>query len=212
MPGFSRRDGLILAGLGGAGFAASWLLRESAPIGCDVGSNAIAAVARDDPEAPSGGAPDGTVTLIAYTDYRCGACRLAHPAMRLAVDEDGAVRVVYKDWPIFGPPSRLAAEWAIAAQAQGRYEALHDRLMRGPFEIDRVVIRKAAVASGIDWTRLGEDRQNRASAISERLNRHAREAFGLGLAGTPGYLIGPILVSGALNVSEFRRAIDTARA
>lgn len=211
MPGFSRRDALILTGVGGAGFAGSWWLRERAPIGRDIGGNAIAAAARADSGAPWGGVPDGTVTLVAYTDYRCAACRIAHPAMRKAVAEDGAVRVIYKDWPIFGPPSRLAAEWAIAAQAQGRYEALHDRLMRGPFDIDIGVIQQAAAASGADWSRLAADRRDRAAAISARLARHAREAFGLGIAGTPGYLIGPILATGALTAAEFRKAFDAAR-
>ncbi len=211
MPGFSRRDALILTGLGGAGFAASWLLKESASIGRDVGDYAIAAAARDDPGAPSGDAPGGTVTLVAYTDYRCGACRLAHPAMRQAVAEDGAVRIVYKDWPILGWRSLVAAEWAIAAHFQNRYEGFHDQLMRGPIEIDVSLIEQAAVASGVDWTRLAADHKERATAISERLVRHAREAFGLGLAGTPGYLVGPLLVKGALGASDFRRVFDAAR-
>jgi protein-disulfide isomerase len=41
------------------------------------------------------------------------------PALEEAVQRDGKVRVIYKDWPIFGPPSERAASVALACAEQG---------------------------------------------------------------------------------------------
>jgi protein-disulfide isomerase len=43
------------------------------------------------------------------------------------------------------------------------------------------------------------------------LARNGAQAFALGLGGTPGYLIGSILVRGALREAEFTRAFTEAR-
>jgi hypothetical protein len=65
--------------------------------------------------------------------------------------------------------------------------------------------------SGGDWRRLQEDlAENRAQIFGE-LERIRTQAFGLGLGGTPGYLIGPILAEGALDEREFTRAFREAR-
>ena len=48
--------------------------------------------------------------------------------------------------------------------------------------------------------------------IARQLARNAQDAFALGLQGTPGYLVGPFIVEGALSEAEFLRVIDQARA
>jgi protein-disulfide isomerase len=131
--------------------------------------------------------------------------------MKAAVAGDGSVRIIYKDYPIFGAISETAASYAIASHKQGLYEPLHDRLMTGPATVNRDDIRTAITAVGGDWERLEADRQQQARPIAARLARVANEAFGLGIAGTPGYLIGRMLVIGGLDESEFRRVFRDAR-
>jgi hypothetical protein len=83
--------------------------------------------------------------------------------------------------------------------------------MTGPATVNRDDIRRAIIAVGGDWDRLERDRQLRSTAIAARLARVANEAFGLGIAGTPGYLIGMMLVNGGLDAGEFRRVFRAAR-
>jgi protein-disulfide isomerase len=210
-PKLTRRDALVLAGVAGGGYAAAHLMQAAAPLGRDVSGNMIALAALDDPHGPAGGAPNGDLVMAVYTDYRCPACRQAHHAMQSAVADDGKVRILYKDYPIFGAVSETAAAYAIASHAQSLYEPLHDRLMTGPPTVNRDDIRSAIIAVGGDWARLEIDRQQQAQAIAARLARIANEAFGLGMAGTPGYLIGRILVIGGLGEREFHRAFRNAR-
>lgn len=188
----------------------SFLLRTQSPLGDDVSGNALALAVRNDQSSPVEGGSAADVTLIIFSDYRCPACRPAHSAMKRAVAKDGKVRIVYKDWPIFGPPSERAAEVAIAANFQGIYPRVHDRLMTGPVDGEDAL--KAAIeGSGGDWPRLQRDLANRKAEIAAQLGNNRMQAVQLGLGGTPAYLIGPILVRGALSESEFRRAFKQAR-
>ncbi len=210
-PRVTRRELLVAAGLVGGGYVAASVLQATAPLGRDLSGNRIAAAALVDPDGPSGGAARFDLMMAVYTDYRCPACRQAHRALQKAIATDGKVRLIYKDYPIFGPISENAAELAIASHYQGLYEPLHDRLMTGRATVDSDDIRAAITAIGGDWERLLQDRRANASAIAARLSRIAREAFGLGIAGTPSYLIGPILVTGGLDVSEFAEVFREAR-
>lgn len=186
------------------------MLRSQRPLGQNVGDNPHAQAVREDQSSPRDRHPAADLTLIIFTDYQCPACRRAHPAMKRAVKSDGRVRIVYKDWPIFGHRSERAAQIAIASAAQNIYPLVHDRLMTAP-SVDEHSLRMAVELSGGDWRRLERDLATNRSQIVSDLERNRQQAFGLGLSGTPGYLIGPILVEGALNERQFLRVFKTAR-
>ena len=131
--------------------------------------------------------------------------------MDAAVQRDGHVRIVYKDWPIFGALSEQAARIAIAADRQGLYPAVHTRLMNERRPLDEHVMRDAVVKSSGSWARIQSDLRDHAADIDTQLNLNRRDAFSLGIAGTPTYLAGPILVSGGLDEAEFSKAFALGR-
>ena len=135
MPGpLNRRQ---LAGLGAVvvgGWAVGQVLRRTAPIGRDVGPTADLILAGNG--SPEDGPADATLRLAVFTDYRCPACRHGFSALEEAVQRDGKVRVIYKDWPIFGPPSERAASVALACAEQGVYPTVHRALMTDSRTID----------------------------------------------------------------------------
>lgn len=151
------------------------------------------------------------LTVVVFTDYRCPACRAAEPALSRAITHDGDVRVIYRDWPIFGERSERAARIALAADRQDIYLPVHRALMRSR-AFDDGALRKIVEEAGGSWWQVQSDLARHGSAIAAQLARNSQDAFGLGLRGTPGYLIGPLLVEGALTESEFLRAFDEARA
>jgi hypothetical protein len=77
--------------------------------------------------------------------------------------------------------------------------------------LDEPVLREAVERSGGDWAEVLARLRRDGAAIDRQLAETARATFLLGLAGTPGYLIGPILVSGALDSPGFGRAFAQAR-
>jgi len=193
------------------GIGAMQLLRTCAPIGRDVGNSAIADAARVDAGAPQERYGAADLVMVVYTDYQCPACRDAEPAMRQALREDGNMRVIYKDWPIFGERSDRAAEVALAAQYQGRYSAVHRQLMRAPLPIGEASLRAAVTRAGGDWNRITADLADHGPEIRQRLSANAHEAFALGLKGTPSFLIGPVLIEGKISAADFARAFRQAR-
>jgi len=123
----SRRQAVQLGAVVAGGWAVGEVLRRTAPIGRNVGPAADAILASGG--SLESGPSDATLRFAVFSEYRCPACRYAFPAMEDAVRRDGQVRVIYKDWPIFGPPSERAASIALASAEQGIYPAVHRRLM-----------------------------------------------------------------------------------
>lgn len=160
--------------------------------------------------APRAERGDATLTVVIFTDYQCPACRKAAPALQAAVAHDGHVRVIYRDWPIFGEISERAANVALAGHKQGIYPALHHELMRSS-SLSEAALKVAVERVGGDWQRIQVDLRAQRGWIESQLSENRRDAFALGFRGTPGYLIGLIRVEGALTESEFVKAFKQAR-
>lgn len=107
----------------------------------------------DDPVAPKRGAAGYDVSIVEFFDYNCPYCRRMKPVLNHLLASDPKVRIVYRDWPIFGPASREAAKAAIASQWQGRHAAFHEALLTSPGKLDSAGIqdcrdpRKGGVAA-----------------------------------------------------------------
>lgn len=166
----------------------------------------------EDPVAPARSSPGYDLTIFVFSDYQCPSCRLLHPDLERAVATDGRIRLVYKDWVVFGDRSRRAARVAIAAQWQHRHDAINDLFMRGATGLDDAALARAAAQSGIDWKQLQRDLQRHGTEISASLGRTDREARLLRLPGSPTLIISNLLYSGRLDAEQLTEAIGVARA
>jgi protein-disulfide isomerase len=205
----TRRYGLIVAIV--AGVAGSWLLQALPKAAQPLELTPVVAGVLDDPGSPRAGPTDADVTIVIFTDYRCTICQATDPALERLLAKDPKVRVIFKDWPIRGADSTIAAHAALASDRQGRYRAFHTALMasRGPLDPPR--IDRIAAEAGLDVARLRADQVAHATGIDAQLRRHAFQAFGLGLKGTPAYLVGPFLIQGGLDDGQLASAVRRAR-
>ena len=151
------------------------------------------------------------VTIVEYTDYQCPFCRAAHDALLQLTAEDKKVRIIYRDWPIFGQPSERAARLAIASQWQGKHAAFHDALMKSPRPLSEQSIKAAAKKAGVDWAKLEADLKSRNAEVEALLARNDEQAMQLGLNGTPGFIIGDTLYPGGMDLAGFKEAVAEAR-
>lgn len=207
--GPSRRELLVLGGLLAAGAGGAYAVRRLRPPGTLAGWTPVVRAAHAEP-APVGGNPDGDLSVLLFTDFNCGACRLAHGPLMAAIAADGGVRLAFMDWPIFGADSRAAALVAQAADTQGLTAAVHAAMMQGP-RADGPGAEAALVAAGGDLPALRAVLADDTPKLMARLSRYAFHAFSLGLPGTPGHLVGPLLLPGAQDERGFRRAFERAR-
>jgi protein-disulfide isomerase len=167
------------------------------------------ALARN-PADPVAGNPQGALTIVEFSDYRCGFCRRAHPELRRLLAEDRDVRLVTKELPILGPASLVMARVALAAHRQGKWEAVNARLINLQGEPSEANAIAAAVAAGADEARLRRDMND--PAIAAQLQNNLQLARAIGVSGTPAFVIGGRLIPGAMDLAEFRRVVAEARA
>lgn len=164
------------------------------------------------PGSPEAGNPDGTVTVVEFFDYQCGYCKRILPTMTEVLKSEAKVRWVFKELPILGPDSVIAARAALAAwkQDKGKYLAFHTFLMgnKGPLGEDKIM--SFAVEAGIDRERL--KRTMADPTIEVELQRTMKLAKVLGINGTPAFVVGNQLVPGAVGLSDLKKLIDAAEA
>lgn len=162
-----------------------------------------------DPDSPVAGNPNGDVTIVEFNDYQCPYCKKAHLAMKSVVGADGKVRVVYKDLPILGDASKIAAQAALASVKQGKHQALHNALMEFGGKLDRDKILEIAVGVGLDRAQLEKDMED--PKIKEIIERNLSLASSLGVRGTPAFVIGKQFVPGAVDAAALKQLIADAR-
>jgi len=173
---------------------------------------ALAARQKDllnDPSSPVSGNLNGDVTVVEFFDYRCGYCKRAASAVTQLQKEDSRIRVVYKDYPILGEASELAAKAALAAYAQGKHQVFHEALLAANGDVTKDAILAIAGEVGLDAKRLETDLAN--PEWQTVIDRNRALAKDLGISGTPGFIVGTELVPGALDVKGLKDLIARAR-
>lgn len=164
-----------------------------------------------DPSSPVLGNPKGKVTIIEFTDYRCPYCRVMQSRLNALLRENKEIRLVIKEWPIFGEASVHAAKVVLAANWQGKYGAVHAALFALPRTMDKDAVREAAGKAGVDLVRLDKDLAARGPEIAAMLARNDVAARLFQLQGTPGFVIGHDVYFGALSLEQLRRYVKTAK-
>jgi protein-disulfide isomerase len=155
------------------------------------------------------GATNPDVTVVAYMDYACGYCRQSLPMLDQLIASDPKVRVVFRELPVLSAESRVAAEWSLAAAAQGKFPAYHDMLFASG-QLSQAAIDAAVTKAGIDKAEGGAFVKSEA-AIAE-ISRNLQTAGQLGMTGTPSWVVGDRVLSGAVTLEAMKDAITAARA
>jgi protein-disulfide isomerase len=161
--------------------------------------------------APKTAPKDYDVTIIVFSDYGCPNCKRLHGALAQLLVRDPKVRVVWRDWPIFGGASLLAARAAIASQWQGKHAAFNAALFAQPGRMSEASVQAAAKAAKVDWTLLQQDIKAHAKEIDTVIARSNAGATALKFEGTPGILIGNARFGGAPSLGQLMEAVAKAR-
>lgn len=166
----------------------------------------------NDPASWVGGNPDGDITVVEFTDYRCGYCRKAYDEVSELVKSDGNIRFVVKEFPILGEASLISARFAIAVrQTAGdkAYEQAHDALITLRGDPTPENLGKLATKLGLDApTILAAMESPEVTAVIE-----ANHALGdrLSINGTPTFVIDGTMVRGYVPLDGMRQIVQAQR-
>jgi len=161
-----------------------------------------------DRSSPAVGSPHSKVQIVEFFDYHCPYCKTLTKILS-EIQVGGGVRIVYKEWPILGNSSELAARAALAAAKQEKYLAFHMRLMNSRFIPTVAYIEDLAVELGMNQVQLLKDMNS--SDITIEIQRTAALASELGFAGTPALVVGRTIVQGAITRTQLESLIDNER-
>jgi protein-disulfide isomerase len=164
-----------------------------------------------DPEIPPLGNPTGDLTVVEFFDYQCPYCKKMAPELAQLVRDDGHIRLVLKDWPIFGAISTAAAEITLAAKYQDKYAEAHDALIGAADKLTKASITALLVGAGVDVDLAIKDLQAHQKTIDDLLVRNKAQADAFGFDGTPGFIIGTFRVPGVVEMKVFKVIVADAR-
>ena len=230
--GLARAAGGRRAGLRAAGLALALLLgglvggpaalraegaagaAPGAGEGIPAGPEAAAEYARlraqvfDGPDLPVMGNPQGSFTIVEFSDYNCPFCRRTAPEVTAFLASHPQVRLVVHEVPIFGEGSREAATVALAAARQGRYAEFHRAMMAAHGKAGRASALRVARGLGLDMDRLERDMQS--DAVVTRIETSLDLADRIGLMGTPSFVIGEQSLFGYLGRDDLAELVAEA--
>jgi protein-disulfide isomerase len=172
----------------------------------------IASVVAEPLEIQPLGTAQADVTLVEYFDYNCPGCRHLDPELRKLLADDPKVRLIRKDWPVFGDASTYAAYCSYAAAREGKYAVAHDALISSKQDLDsKDEVRQVMRAAGFDMRKIDADIAQHEKEYSATLARNVREATALNLRGTPGLIVGNQRLEGDAGYADLQRWVATFR-
>jgi thiol-disulfide isomerase/thioredoxin len=133
------------------------------------------------------------------------------PALLDLVERDDGVRLLMRDWPIFGSASIRATQLVLGAAELGAYEPAHLALMATERRLRLEDVDAVLTEAGIDVAAAGAAFNDAHARWSGFLTRNAGQAEAFGPPGTPGFVIGSAIHRGALSEAQLAAAVAAAR-
>eukprot|EP01037_Dinobryon_pediforme_P023578 gene23578-25070_t len=158
------------------------------------------------------GNPKGDVTVVEFFDYNCGYCKQALPDMVNLLKDDQKLRFVLKEFPVLSAGSEEAARVAIAVNrlAPEKYMEFHLKLLGSRGQANKAKALDVAASIGLDRAKVEAESGN-TDAVLDVLSESRTIATGLGLNGTPSYIVGDTVIPGAIGIDRLKEKIAEAR-
>ena len=146
--------------------------------------------------SPIIGNSSAKITIVEFGDYQCTFCYKFHQSTLNTIKQDfietGKIKLVFKDFPLNGPDSVLAAEAAYCAQDQGKYWQYHDELYKNwggerTGWITRDSLDKFATTVNLDLEKF--DKCLDDHKYLERVNQMYEFGKEIGIDATPSFLV-----------------------
>ena len=154
------------------------------------------------------GSPDALVTIVLFSEFQCPFCSRVAPTIKKIEEIYGdKVRVVFKHNPLpFHDNAMPASEAALAAQEQGKFWEMHDKLFANQQKLDAASLDGYARDLGLDMVKF------KAAMDTHKFKKNIAADQALAekvtARGTPNSFINGRKVTGARPFEDFKAVID----
>ena len=158
--------------------------------------------------APVRGPADAPVTIVEFSDFQCPFCTRVHPTLlRILEAYPDTVRLVFKHYPLsFHRDAPLAHRASLAADRQGRFWEMHDKIFTNSRDLSRRTLIQHAKDLDLDVAQFTRDLDSKE--VIALLDRDMAEGERLGITGTPTFVINGRVMSGAQPYENFKVLIE----
>ncbi|WP_413163636.1 DsbA family protein [Capilliphycus salinus ALCB114379] len=158
--------------------------------------------------SPTTGASDREIVLLEFSDFQCPFCARAHQTVKQFMDKHGdRVTLVYKHLPLsqIHPEAIPSAKASWAAQQQGKFWEYQDALFAQQKQLGEDLYIAIAKNLNLDLEQFNRDRESAAAEAA--IQKDLELAQGLGLSGTPFFVMNGETFSGAVELSKMEEVL-----
>jgi protein-disulfide isomerase len=158
--------------------------------------------------SPSKGPKNAPLTVVVFSDFQCPFCGRVEPTLaQLEKEYAGKVRMVWKNFPLsFHQNAMPAAQAAMAADAQGKFWPMHDKLFANNTALERKDLEKYAQELGLNMDKFKADLDS--GKYKAVVDAETKEGSTLGVTGTPAVFINGRKISGAYPFDTFKKIAE----
>jgi protein-disulfide isomerase len=169
----------------------------------------------NDQNSPVAGNKNGDVVIVEFFDYQCSHCKDMKSVIDAVIKKNPDVKVIFKEFPIFGANSEFASKAALAANMQGKYFQLHEALLAQDNPLTKEKIMK--VLQNLNLNAADIEKNMSAANIVQELKNNYDLAKKLKIMGTPAFIIANKdltkfgYVPGATSAQDLQTQIDAVK-
>jgi protein-disulfide isomerase len=157
---------------------------------------------------PVKGPKAAKVTIVEFSDFQCPFCSKVEPTIKQITDAYGKdVRIAWRNQPLpFHQHAMEAAEAAMAANAQGKFWPMHDKMFANQQALERASLDKYAQEVGLNMDKYKAAMDGHT--YKAQIESDSKRGTAVGANGTPAFYINGLSVSGAQPFENFKAVID----
>ncbi|HSB57191.1 MAG TPA: thioredoxin domain-containing protein [Nitrosopumilaceae archaeon] len=170
--------------------------------------------------SPPLGDPGAKITILEWGDYQCTYCHRFHEDSKDAIMEEyvktGKANFVFRDFPLNGPVSVLAAQATYCANDQGKYWEYHDETYNNWAGENTGWVTRDSLSQFANTVNLDLNQFNKCMDDNKyRQKVLDNEKFGknIGIDATPSFFVitnsKVVKIVGAQPLSVFRQVLDS---
>jgi protein-disulfide isomerase len=139
--------------------------------------------------SPVKGPADAKVTIVEWSDFQCPFCSQAKDLVHQILEAyPKDVKFVFKHYPLpFHQQAMPAAKASVAAQKQGKFFEMHDKLFENIRSLAPDKYEVWAAEIGLDVAQFKKDME--APETAAQVTQDMKEAGEVGVRGTPSFFI-----------------------
>ncbi len=155
-------------------------------------------------KSPYAGPKDAKKVVVEFFDYNCPACKVQYTTLSQLLKEHKDVKVVFKEFPIFGPQSDKNAMIALAVNKIDRtkYVAFHEKMMTFQGRADETQALKFVKEIGLNVEEVKKEAASRE--VAQVLAMHRELGGKIKVQGTPTVIVGSEIVPHAVSMDDIR--------